>query len=262
MAANNWRWESDAWLSMVLTIFIVEVLWSTWRAGWLDVDWASLFTVNLESLGDASIPGIPYTTPWSPLGRFLGRLRQTRHWLHEDSSAEQRGALLTLPILPPLILLLSAVIGWQMLVLSLAALSLSMIEWRVARWRCTHAALQAGLEIGLSWLAGHTVFGPLSWTSFTLACCYAIAYQGILSFDQARRSWSLSLFYGGQAAAAILLALLRSSSTALVAVALGMLLAPQWLLLVKLEMKEQGLSYLKRTVPFFMVAMAIAAWAV
>ena len=158
--------------------------------------------------------------------------------------------------------LLSAVIGWQMLMLSLAALSVSMIEWRVARWGGTHTALQAGLEIGLSWLAGHIIVGQLSWVSFTLACCYAVAYQGILSFDEMKHSWSLSLFYGGQAAAAILLALLGSPSTALVAMALGMLLAPQWLLLAKLEMKERELPYLRRAVPFLMIAMAIAAWAV
>ncbi|MFX1355541.1 MAG: hypothetical protein ACFFGP_16425, partial [Promethearchaeota archaeon] len=172
-AAGNWRWESDALLALLLTIFVAEVLWSTWRAQLVDMDWKSFLVAHpLPAPGDP-VPGPPYTTPWSPLGRLFGRWAQVRRWLHETVSVERRGALLTLPILPLLILLLSATIGWQTLILSLAALSLSLIEWLVARRGGTHKALQAGLEIGLSWLAGHVVFGQLTWVSFALACCYA-----------------------------------------------------------------------------------------
>jgi hypothetical protein len=226
------------------------------------MDWTNYFAARpLPARGDP-MPGLPYTTPWSPLGRFLGRIGQVRRWLRETLPIERRGALLTLPILPPLILLLSAAISWQMLVLSLAALSLSLTEWFVARRGQTHKALQAGLEIGLSWLAGHAALGPLTWVSLTLAICYALAYQGALSLGDSRRLWSLALFCGGQLAATIVLILQERPLAALAAGALGLLLTPQLLLLAGLEIDDRGIWYLRRAIPFFMIAMSVAAWAV
>ena len=284
-AAARWQWKSAyesllIWLSdvlyspnvlyplntlvaLLLTVFIAEALWSTWRALLIDGCWARHSTPGaLLARGDP-MPRPLYTAPWSPIGRFLGRWSQTRRWRGEALPVETGSALFTLPILPPLTLLLSAVVGRHLVILSLAALSLSLIEWLVARRGQSHDALRAALQIGLSWLAGHTVFGQLTWSSFTLACCYAIAYQGALclgkgtpSPDRDRRLWSLALLYGGQIAALVLLVLLEQP---LAATVVGLLLAPQLLLLSRLETGEQNIWYLQRAIPFLMVAMPIAA---
>jgi hypothetical protein len=219
-----------------------------------------------------------------------------RRWMRETLPVERRGALTTLPILPPLILVLAAAVGQQMFILSLAALALSTIEWRVSRHGKAHKSLQAGLEIGLSWVAGHIVFGPLTWVSFTLACCYALAYQGALSLGNRRRSWALALMYGGQVAALALLIWLRYPLPGAV---VGSLCAPQLLLVAGLEGHDpqsgphpRPLSqpwargdgplspspagrgrtrspagnreawYLRRAAPFIMLSMLVAAWAV
>jgi hypothetical protein len=66
------------------------------------------------------------------------------------------------------------------------------------------------------------------------------------------------LLYGGQGAALVLLIVLERP---LAAALLGMLLAPQWLLLALLETRTRQ-SYIRYAIPFVMLAMLVAAWAV
>jgi hypothetical protein len=297
LAARDGRWpfqvvhategalDPRALTALVLAVFIVQVLWSTGQALLIDGDASPIppGTASDRSASWASgprrgMPGLPYTTPWSPLGRLIGRWR---------APSRSPGARLTLVLVPLLAMILSAVTGWQMTVLSLAAIALSLLEWRVARQGCPHSALQAGTLVGLGWLAGHTVFAPLTWTSLTMACCYAIAYQGALELDREdawpgeetcpgenrRLPWALTLLYGGQGAALVLLVVLGRP---LVATLSGLLLAPQWLLLAQLAPRpaDAGLpdasscsrhpssAYIRHAVPFVMVAMLAAAWAI
>jgi hypothetical protein len=251
--------------ALILTLFLAEILWSTWRALLIDMDWPAYVAQHPLPALASPVPKPLYVTPWSPLGRILRKWDQVRRWARETLPPERQGALLTLPILLPLILLVSAAAGERVFILSLAVLALTGTEWLVARRGRGHAALQAGLEIGLSWLAGHVALGQLTWSSLTLACCYAIAYQGALSSSDptlpstSRRSWSLGLFFGGQAAAIALLVLLQHPLAATLA---SILVAPQLLLLPRLETSQGNLHYLKRAVPFLMLAMPLAAWAV
>jgi hypothetical protein len=275
LAAGGLRWTYPGTLSpqpliaLGLTVFIVEVLWATWRALLVDIDWADCFTRYPLPKPRAPVPGLPYTTPWSPLGRLLGRASQWRVWA-ETAPLEARGAWFTLPWLPPLAWVLSAVVGWPLVVLSFAALALSLLEWRTARRDQVRSALQAAALVGLGWLAGYTLLHPLDWTprtwaSVTLACCYAIAYQGALALDRQaslapphRHGWPLALLCGGQAAALALLVLLEQPVVATLA---GLMLAPQLLLLAQLR-TDAPRWYLRHAVPFMMGAMLVGAWAV
>jgi len=260
-AAGNWRWDGSTLLALVVTLFLTEILWGSWRAQLVEMDWDGYLAVHpLPARGDA-VPMLPYTTPASPLGRALGRWGQIRRWIRETLPVERRGALFALPILPPLTLLLSALIGVHTVTLSLAALALSLLEWRLARRGHAHSALQAGLEIGLSWLAGHTIFSPLTAASFSLACCYAIAYQGALAYQRpGHRSWALPALYSGQVAALIVVLAQGHPRAPLVATGIGLLLAPQLLLLARSQSGKADNGYLRRAIPFVMLAMPLAAW--
>lgn len=274
-AAANWQWKDAApWISLLLAILIAEALWSTWRNLLLYLNWTALLRHLAPTSDEPLAPGLPYTTPWSPLGRALGRWSRVRQILRSQLPAATRGAVFTLPVLPPIILLLSAVAGRSMVLLSLAALALSLVEWLVAQRHDTHFALQAGQRIGLSWLAGHAVLGQLTWVSLAMACCYAIVCQGALTLGQlapqsegapasrgpsGARAWSLFLLYGGQVAAWMLLVLLKLPVRA---TAVGLLIAPQLLLLARLQTAGSPRWYLRHTVPFIMVSMPLAAWAV
>ena len=263
MAAGPvWPLDGATVLGFVLVILIAEGLWSTWRALLVDLNWGNyILNHPLPSSGDP-VPRLLYTAPWSPLGRQLGRWSRLRRWMRETLSVERRGALVTLPILPPISLLLSTAVSREMTCLSLAAMALSTVEWRVSRQGRSHYALRAGLEVGLSWLAGHLVFRSLTPSSFVLACCYALAYQGAITLDDSRRAWSAGLLCGGQTAA-IVLVISRTHPLAMQAsIALSFLLVPQLLLLSRLWQRDQHIWYLRRAVPFLMVAMPIAAWVV
>jgi hypothetical protein len=256
-------------LALLLAMSIVGVLWSTWRALLVDVDWARCFQRH-PLPAPRLLAGLPYTTPWSPLGRLFARANQLRRW-SQDVPVEMRSAWYTLLVLPALILVLSALAGWRLMVLSLAALALSLIEARTSRRGQAYTALRAGMQVGLGWLAGYVILAPLTWPALTLACCYALACQGALRLDQPslglnRRNEALLLLYGGQAAA---LALLAVQGHPLTAACAAFLLAPQWLLLVGLGTQQDRATalqpahrwYLERALPFFMIAMFTAAWA-
>jgi hypothetical protein len=264
--------SSHTLLALLVALAVVGVLWSTWRALLVDVDWADCFA-RYPLPAPKLLSGLPYTTPWSPLGRIFSRANQLRRW-SGDVPVEIRGAWYTLLVLPALILALSALAGWPLVVLSCAALALSLIEWRTlhqTRRDETPTALQAGMQVGLGWLAGHAMLAPLTWDAVTLACCYAIAFQGALTLAPYplaphRRSRALLLLYGGQVAALSLLALLAHPFTA----AFGaFLLAPQWLLLVRLApSRSSGPAhqpphrwYLEHALPICMISMLVAAWA-
>lgn len=275
LAARDHRWpfqtapDPQTWLAFVLVVFVVQVLWSTGQ-GLLLRSSLLLKSSHNDALADRTpqprterrLPRFPYTTPWSPLGRLGCR------W-HTSTLTES--ARLTLALVPLLVLILSALIGWSMIVLSLAATALSLIEWRIARQGHTSSALEAGTLVGLGWLAGHVVFAPLTWTSLTMACCFAIADQGALVLERSpgqgeesvpspssRLPWALTLLYVGQGAALGWLVVLERP---LAAALLGALLAPQWLLLALLKIRTSQ-SYIRHAVPFVMVAMLVASWAV
>jgi hypothetical protein len=257
-------------LALVATVFITEVLWASWRAHLVDANWQAYLAARpLPPQGD-QLPALPYTTPTSPLGRLLKRWGQIRRWTRDAPAPGQRGAVLALLVLPPLILFLSAFVGWHLLVLSLAALCLSLLEWRLSRWSPALTAPRAGLEIGLSWLAGHLVLAPLTAATFVLACCYAIAYQGVLVYQTrtpegypSAVGWSLGALFFGQVAALVLVLFRARPGAPLAAAALGLLIAPQLLLLVRPDTeatRPRHRRYLAQAAPFFALAMPIAAW--
>lgn len=263
LAAGQWRWDGSKLLALVATLFVAEVLWSSWRAHLVSESWSSL--VHEHPLPPTSDPvyALPYTTPWSPLGCALRRWGQVRYWVRDVLPAQKSGSLLALIVLPPLILLLSVAISEEMLLLSIVALALVLIEWRIARHGLRYCLPQAAVEIAISWLAGHVVFAPLDLPSLVLACCFAVAYQGALGLQRtgssdSPRAWSLGLFLGGQVAAAV--AILPFSPAA--AAGIGLLLAPQLLLLGRRLATGGPIRYLGQAAPFLMLAMALAAWAV
>lgn len=284
LASGNWQWQADRLLDLVLVLFVAELLWSSWRTILIDMDWPAYVAAHpLPESGDAVLVP-PYTAPRSPLGRVFFGWARLRRWMRQTLPVERSSALLTLPLLPPIIIVLSAAIGTPILALSIAVLALTTLEWLVARRQKPAYSLRAGSEIGASWLAGHLVFGQLTWTSLVLAMCYALVYQGALhlaaahpndlgprKLGSARRSWALALIAGGQIVA---WALLVALGHRLAAIALGLLGVPQLLLAPLYVAGAQPTSgpsaaadarsrwYLRHIAPFLILSMLVAAWAI
>lgn len=264
-AAHSEGWTVDRLLGLAVTLIITELLWSSWRAQLIDADWpAYLVDHPLPAFGGRLL-AFPYVLPTSPLGRALGFWGRVRRWARETLSLQRRGALVALPVLPVLILVFSALLGRPAVVLSAAALALILLEWQTSRRGQRHEALRAGLEIGLSWLAGHLVLGTLTVPSLALACCYAIAYQGILRQGLSpltRPTFSLALLLGGQAAALGVVLWAVRPQVPLTVLGMGWLLAPQVLLLAAPQESRPAGAYWNRIVPFIMLAMLLAAWTI
>jgi len=267
IAAGHWRWQGSTLLSLIVVAFIAEILWSSWRAQLVDAGWKQWAQTHPLPTRGAPMPTLPYTQPDSPLGRSLACIGRVRLWIQEVLPDERRGALIATFALPPLILLLSALVSMHMLTLSVAALSIVILEWRAAAKEENHDALRAVLEIGFSWLAGHLVVAPLTPVSLILACCYATSYQGILSVerlhgpDDRRGARPFSFLLSGQLVAGLVVLLTGREAPHLGAVVLGFLIVPQLLLLAGASLPDHSHAYARRVASFLMLAMPIAAWA-
>lgn len=263
LASNGWQWQAERLLKLLLVLFLVEGLWSTWRALLVDIDWPTLARTHPPPTR-GTMPDLPYLTPWSPLGKIVSGWSRLHRWARESLPHLQGSALMTLPFLPVLTLALSALLGRPWLNLSLLALALSSLEWFSTRRQPWQPSLQAIVQIVSSWMAGHLVFAPLSNFSLTLACAYALSYQGGLYLNDSRctveqQPWALSLLFGGQIFAAGALAWREHTIAAML---LGLLLVPQLLLRWQLDTARPRTGYLSHAAPFIGAAMVIAAWAI
>jgi chlorophyll synthase len=160
----------------------------------------------------------------------------------------------------PLTLILAIILGQRVIILTSAALAIMVLALlRAPRHGAPPLSLRAILEMGFAWLAGHTAFGPLTLRSFLLATLYTAAYHSCLSFAKNSQRDSLILLRVSQAAVIALLIFLRQP---VVAGVVGLLLLPQMLLQPFLGQGEVKLWYLRRTGPFLMAGMLLAALAV
>jgi hypothetical protein len=159
-----------------------------------------------------------------------------------------------------LTLILAIILGRRVIILTLAALAIMVLALlRARRHSAPPPSLQAILETGFAWLAGHTAFGPLSLWSFLLAALYTVAYHNCLKLATNRGKHSLALLNVSQAAVIALLIFFRQPvMTGLV----SLLLLPQILLQPFLSQGQVELWYLRRIGPFLMAGMLLAALAV
>jgi hypothetical protein len=167
LAARDEGWpfhvapDPQGWIFCALAVFIVQVLWSTGQGLLIESTHSHSPSKRIPDQPSQSGPRhsglkLPYVTPWSPLGRLGQRWR---------TNSLTESARLTLALVPLLVMVLSALIGWQMVVLSLAATALTLIERHIAQRGHTTSALEAGTLVGLGWLAGHIVLSPITWCS-------------------------------------------------------------------------------------------------
>jgi hypothetical protein len=117
---------------------------------------------------------------------------------------------------------------------------------------------QALVLVALSWLAGNMAFADLSRPSAILALCFAVAAWGILHLGAGRRvgQW---LQNGAQCGALVLLVVLRQP---LAAGLVGLLLFGQVALQIAFRSDADPDRLMRRTWPWLMASMMIAAVAI
>ena len=200
---------------------------------------------------------MPYTLPGSPAGRLFDGLGQLAAWWRERFWPAAGGALLGSAAAVVLVLALSLALPGTLRLLNAALVALVGLGlWQQRRGQLPLLA-GAVVQVGLGWLAGHLAFAPMSGTSLLLALSFAVAVWGGMRLKLGLRggAWLLD---GGQVVVAAILAALRQP---LVAFTVGMLLLGQVAMQPGVDGEQVREQVFRRTWPWLMVAMLMAALA-
>ncbi len=192
IASSAFGWTGRDVLIAALTVIIADGAWATQWWGLVETDWRQLFAEWDGIDVQRSAPSLALRG--SPADRSQHNLVRLRLWW-QSGGRDQAGTPL-LSALTALVLgaLLSAVIGWQALILTIAAVALTQIalilrlQGRASNW------LHGFLAIGLAWLLGHAAFGELTGLSVLAAVIFSLTDAALLDLAQGtvmRRRWLL-----------------------------------------------------------------------
>jgi hypothetical protein len=161
-----------------------------------------------------------------------------------------RAALIAIPLTA----LIAAILGPELLLLSVAALAL--MELGVI-WMSGRGVVPSGwdglIAVALPWLAGHTTFEAVTLPSAGLATLFALAWGGVWN---AASGGAGVVLVGAQLLSGIGLIVLQRP---LAAGALFLLLLPQVTLLPWIRLDLPPNRFVRYARPWLMVAMTVAA---
>ena len=153
---------------------------------------------------------LPYAQPDSPAGQLVMLVRRYQVWWQAYYWPEFGGQVVTFGV--GLLLALTIGLVLNLSIFWLVVISISLTLW--AGQKADRLSAQGGgrlssiVQLLLPWLMGATLWSPLSLFPLVLALCFWISYLGGLRVlgGHHRAEW---LFFGGQAAALMLLLGLR-----------------------------------------------------
>ena len=213
---------------LLLGVLLVDAGWGTVWEALATTDWTPpIRRWRHWHLGDPPLR-LPYAQPGSPgdrAARWLARLCSWGEGVLVPAVGRALGEVFAGLLLSSI---LAIVLGPELVVLTLGALALMQLALLQGRGEGRPpSGWDSAVRLGLSWLAGHLLFAPLSLSSVLAAVAFSIAAVGIERRDRAR-GWLLGVV--GQLGVALLLILLRRP---LAASFLLFFLIPQCLLLTR-----------------------------
>ncbi|MBN1888032.1 MAG: hypothetical protein JW850_08570 [Thermoflexales bacterium] len=259
VASGRFAWDARGLLLAGLALFLVDGVWATLWASVVETDWA-----GLAAGWDSSPPPLrarrllPYVQAGAPGDRAAGWLAHLARWWQNRAQPMAGTAVSSIAVCLPLGAALSALLGWQMLALSAAALA--MVQLGLVANRASGRPvplLQAGLEFGLAWLAGQAAFGPVTLPSALMALLFATAYYGGLRLVE--QGAGLANWRWPQLIVALVLLVLRQPLPAL---ALFFILFAQVLLEPALGRGRSGAWFVRSSQAWLMAAMLVVAFTI
>ena len=256
IASGGLRLDANVALTAGFALFLAGPMWgAVWRAVAV-TDWFTPFSASEWAMPASWVTLLPYTAPDSPAGRLADELGRTKAWWRERLWPCYGTAVVELAVALPLSLGVALIVGYPAVVLTVAVWALATLASLVDRGAGTPPTeLQAIVEGGLPWLAGHAVLGELRCSSVALAATFALCYGAALSLAAGRRR-SLAWLSVGQAGA---IAILIVGGQALLAALAVLFLLPQFYLQAYLHRDGDARWYLRRVQPFVMIIMILAA---
>ncbi len=226
LVSDYLRWNA----SLLLLLLLADLGWGNLWWALAGTDWYRL-REGWNAWGTegcaAFRPALPYLQPSSPAGRLMRWWTDLRAWgrtrLWPERGAQLGALLLGLPVA----LVLSAALGIEMVLMTMAVLAISQLALFLgpADGRASSLA-QATVEVGIPWLSGSLLFGRLDGTVLSAAVGLVLAYMGLSLLARDRRGGFLLLL--GQL---ILVLVLLTLDQVLAATVVGVLLLPQFALL-------------------------------
>ncbi|NTU64016.1 MAG: hypothetical protein HGB05_11615 [Chloroflexi bacterium] len=248
IASSAFVWSGRDVLIAALAVVIADGAWATQWWGLVDTDWRQLFSnwnaIAVErSESSLALHG-------SPADRSQHSLARLRVWWRAGGGEQAGTPLFSALVALALGVMLSAVIGWQALALTLAAFALTQIALILRLHNRAINWLHGFVAIGLPWLMGHAAFGELTLLSALAAATFSFAYAAMLDLAQgalATRRWLLP-----QIILAVVLIWLQQP---IAAVALITLLTAQTLLATVMH----SLDFARAAQGWLMLAMLVVA---
>ncbi len=218
IASTAFVWTGRDILIAALAVVITDGAWATQWWGLADTDWRQLFA-NWNGIA-VERSEAPLALRGSPAERSQHNLARLRAWWQAGGREQAGTPLISAFAALALGVLLSAVISWQVLALTLAAFAVTQIALILRLHGRSISWLQGFVAFGLTWMLGHVAFGELTLLSAFAALVFSFAYAAMLDLAHGAavtRRWLLS-----QLILAVVLIWLQEPIAALALIALLM----------------------------------------
>lgn len=254
VASHGFGGGPDQWLRLGVLALLVDAGWGTLWSSLGGTDWATPVREWRDWRIGGKLPTLPYAQAGSRGDRFSRWMGQFRAWWRQDLWPACGLALSAAVAALLVTALLAALLGAEVLLLSLAAIAAVQLSAVWTGGRGTPSpGWDAAVAVFLPWLAGHAAFGALTMGSAALAAFSALAY--------AAAWWARSLW--GQVLLACchigMAAVLIGLQHPLAGAGVLMLLVPQLALAPFLRRGYPLQSFVRFTRPWLMVTMVIGA---
>jgi len=254
IASSAFVWTGRDVLIAMLAVLLADGAWATAWWGLVETDWPQLIARWPQVTPDPIRQAWPLARPGSPADRAQHWAARTRVWWREVLWPEASTPVLSALVSSGLAIVLSAVIGWAALTLSLGAFALTQIGVLLEHQhgRASHVA-RGALDMGLAWALGHAAFGSLTPLSAGVATLFAITYGS--SVDLARGGQQARWWLLPQLAVVVILVLIQQPLAAFAVISL--LIAQSLLATVR-----RGLSFAQGAQVWLLLAMLVTALAI
>lgn len=245
VASESFSWQGNAVISMLVALIIAEGLWTTLWAALAETDWIAPLKRWRDWQDGTPVRQLPFTQPGSASERMSVLLGHFRDWARRDLLPNYGNALASAIIAPGVAVVLSALLGAPVVLLTILAISIAQLALLLARGSGEpNSVLRGMVEITLPVLLGFALFKPLTLEVAALAIGFGVAYGGA-----AAARWNTVIWNAGQGLVLLLLVITRHSVGAFI---VALLWLPQFLL--------QAQPSARRAQFWLMAAMLVASF--
>ncbi|MCL5999794.1 MAG: hypothetical protein M1546_27585 [Chloroflexi bacterium] len=247
LASAQFQWSGNAVIPILVAIILAEGLWTTLWAAIAETDWARALERWRNWQAGEPLKHLPFTQPDSPAAHLALLLGQFRNWAMHDLSPNYGNALTSAIVAPVIALVLSAILGAPVVLLTILAICIPQLAVIACRGNARpNPILRGFVEMTLPMLLGFVVLKPLSVEIVIAAIGFGIAYAGAL-----RPVWDIVMWNLGQALVFLLLLAMRHPIGAF---AMVLLWLPQFLM--------QAQHSARKAQWWFMAIMLVASLAI